>query len=59
VGGPGLHTFPTDGGAYAVAEAVEAALSRPLVEDRRRVAASYSWQRVLPRIEAAVETALA
>jgi glycosyltransferase involved in cell wall biosynthesis len=59
VGGPGLHLFPADGGAYAVAEAVEAALVQPLPEDRRRVAATYSWQRVLPRIEAAVEAGLA
>jgi glycosyltransferase involved in cell wall biosynthesis len=59
VGGPGLHLFPAEGGADAVATAVEAALGQPLSADRRRVAATYSWQRVLPRIEAAVEAGLA
>lgn len=59
VGGPGLHLFPAQGGAHAVAEAVEAALGQPLVEDRRRVAGAYSWRRVLPRLEAALEAGLA
>jgi glycosyltransferase involved in cell wall biosynthesis len=59
VGGPGMHTFSARGGAYEVAEAVEAALAMPLVEDRRRVANAYSWDRVLPRLEAVVEKALA
>ena len=59
VGGPGLHMFPLEGGAEAVAEAVEAALAEPLAADRRRVAGRYAWPRVVPRIEAAVEGALA
>ena len=42
-----------------MAAALEAALVVPLAEDRRRVAATYRWDRVLPRIEAAVEKALA
>jgi mannosylglucosylglycerate synthase len=59
VGGPGMHTFSADGGPYAVAEAVEAALAVPLAADRRRVAGTYGWDRVLPRIETVVEKALA
>jgi glycosyltransferase involved in cell wall biosynthesis len=59
VGGQGMHTFSAAGGPYAVAEAVEAALAGPLAEDRRRVAATYSWNRLLPRIEAVLEKALA
>ena len=59
VGGPGMHTFRTEGGTDAVAEALEAALAVPLAVDRRRVAGTYSWDRVLPRIEAVVEKAIA
>ena len=39
--------------------AVTAALAEPLVAQRRRVADTYSWDRILPRIEAAVEKAIA
>ncbi len=59
VGGIGLHTFPAEGGPEDVALAVEAALSQPLAQDRRRVAGTYSWDRILPRLEAAVERAIA
>jgi hypothetical protein len=54
-----MHTFSAKGGPYAVAKAMVAALAVPLAEDRRRVAGTYRWDRVLPRIEAVVEKALA
>ncbi|HEX6348192.1 MAG TPA: glycosyltransferase family 4 protein [Candidatus Dormibacteraeota bacterium] len=59
IGGAGMHAFPAAGGAEAVAAAVTAALQEPIVEERRRVAATYSWDRILPRLEGAVERLLA
>jgi len=59
VGGPGLHLFPAAGGAAEVAAAVQEALSSPAAAGRRRVASTYAWDRILPRLEAVVESALA
>ena len=59
IGGAGIHAFPAGAGADSVAMAVTAALAEPLVAQRRRVADTYSWDRILPRIEAAVEKAIA
>ena len=59
IGGAGIHAFPVGAGADSVAMAVTAALAEPLVAQRRRVADTYSWDRILPRIEAAVEKAIA
>lgn len=59
IGGAGIHLFSADAGAEGVALAITAALGEPLVAQRRRVADTYSWDRILPRIETAVERALA
>ena len=57
-GGEHLHLFPVDGGAAAVADAVEAALADPLVSDRRAVRRRSTWRALLPRIEAILEGAV-
>ena len=53
------ETFPAGGGAAAVALALERALAGPAAAFRSAVRGTYAWDRVLPRIEAAIEDALA
>jgi glycosyltransferase involved in cell wall biosynthesis len=53
-GGEGLLTFPTDGDAAAVAEAVERGLATEAARLRQRVLTSHDWPAVIERTLAAL-----